>query len=156
VNLGVACSDDVSGELTINAGKLNFSKDSAGKIGITCRYPVTNKMENTKEKLDHLLNAEGFTIENFDDSKPHHVDEKEFLIQTLKKVYLEQTGEKAELLSIGGGTYARALKSGVAFGPLFPGRPDIAHQKDEYIFIEDLLKATAIYAQAIYELAQAE
>jgi succinyl-diaminopimelate desuccinylase len=32
---------------------------------------------------------------------------------------------------------------------LFPGRPDIAHQKDEYMYIEDLLKATAIYAQAI-------
>ncbi|WP_303046852.1 hypothetical protein [Bacillus sp. MRMR6] len=41
-------------------------------------------------------------------------------------------------------------------GPLFSGRTDIAHQKDEYIFIEDLLKATAIYAQAIFELAQAE
>jgi succinyl-diaminopimelate desuccinylase len=67
-------------------------------------------------------------------------------------VYTEQTGEEATLLSIGGGTYARSLKAGVAFGPLFPGRPDIAHQKDEYIEIEDLVKATAIYAQAIYEL----
>ena len=36
------------------------------------------------------------------------------------------------------------------------GRPDIAHQKDEYIIIEDMLKATAIYAQAIYELAGEE
>jgi succinyl-diaminopimelate desuccinylase len=46
------------------------------------------------------------------------------------------------------------LENGVAFGPLFPGRDDIAHQKNEYMFIEDLLKATAIYAQAIYELAK--
>jgi succinyl-diaminopimelate desuccinylase len=71
----------------------------------------------------------------------------------LKKVYEEQTGEEAKLIAIGGGTYARSLKAGVAFGPLFPGRPDIAHQKDEYMYIEDLLKATAIYAQAIFELA---
>jgi succinyl-diaminopimelate desuccinylase len=156
VNLGVAFSDDISGELTINPGKWSYTKESGGRIGMTCRYPVTNKMENTKAKLDELLSKEGFVIENFSDSKPHHVDEKEFLIQTLKKVYEEQTGEKAELLSIGGGTYARSLKAGVAFGPLFPGRPDIAHQKDEYIIIEDLLKATAIYAQAIYELAQGE
>jgi succinyl-diaminopimelate desuccinylase len=69
-------------------------------------------------------------------------------------VYEQQTGEKAELLAIGGGTYARSLKSGVAFGPLFPGREDVAHQKDEYVFIEDLIKAAAIYAQAIYELAK--
>ncbi|ELW9008143.1 M20/M25/M40 family metallo-hydrolase, partial [Campylobacter upsaliensis] len=76
------------------------------------------------------------------------------LIQTLSRVYEEQTGEKAKLLSIGGGTYARSLEKGVAFGPLFPGREDIAHKKDEYMYIEDLMKATAIYAQAIYELAK--
>lgn len=156
VNLGVDYSDDISGELTINPGKLLFTSESGGRIGLTCRYPVTNKMESTKAKLDDLLLNESFAIENFSDSKPHHVDEKEFLIQTLKKVYEEQTGEEAELIAIGGGTYARSLKSGVAFGPLFPGRPDIAHQKDEYMYIEDLLKATAIYAQAIYELAKTE
>jgi succinyl-diaminopimelate desuccinylase len=42
----------------------------------------------------------------------------------------------------------------VAFGPLFPGREEVAHEKDEYMVIEDLLRATAIYAQAIYELAK--
>lgn len=154
VNLGVAYSDDISGELTINPGKLSYSPESGGSIGMTCRYPVTNNMETTKEKLDELLLKEGFSISKFKDTKPHHVDENEFLIQALKKVYEEQTGEKAELIAIGGGTYARSLKAGVAFGPLFPGRPDIAHQKDEYIEIDDLLKATAIYAQAIYELAK--
>lgn len=154
VNLGVAYSDDISGELTINPGKLSYSGQTGGSIGLTCRYPVTNKMDATKEKLDELLEEKGFAIEKFKDTKPHHVDENEFLIQTLKKVYEEQTGDKAYLIAIGGGTYARSLKSGVAFGPLFPGRPDIAHQKDEYIEIDDLLKATAIYAQAIYELAQ--
>ncbi|HJV31223.1 MAG TPA: dipeptidase PepV [Bacillales bacterium] len=155
-NLGVAYSDDITGDLTINVGKLSYSNEAGGRLGLNLRYPVTNKMENTKEKLEDLLKTENFTIENFSDSKPHHVDENEFLIQILKKVYEEQTGEKAQLLSIGGGTYARSLKSGVAFGPLFPGRPDIAHQKDEYMFIEDLLKSTAIYAQAIYELAREE
>jgi succinyl-diaminopimelate desuccinylase len=156
VNLGVAYSDDISGELTINPGRLSYSPSMGGSIGLTCRYPVTNNMDETKAKLDELLLSKGFVIEKFKDTKPHHVDEKEFLIQTLKKVYEEQTGDHAELISIGGGTYARSLKAGVAFGPLFPGRPDIAHQKDEYIYIEDLLKATAIYAQAIYELAKAE
>jgi succinyl-diaminopimelate desuccinylase len=154
VNLGVAYEDEMSGDLTINPGKFSYAAESGGRIGMTCRYPVTNNMETSKGILDALLTKEGFAIDNFSDSKPHYVDEKEFLIQTLKKVYEEQTGEKAELLAIGGGTYARSLKAGVAFGPLFPGRADIAHQKDEHMFIEDLLKATAIYAKAIYELAQ--
>lgn len=152
--LGIAYSDEITGDLTLNAGKLSYSKESGGTLGFTMRYPVTTDIENTKETLKATIAKEGFVIENFSNSKPHHVDEKDFLVQTLKKVYEEQTGEKAELLSIGGGTYARSLKSGVAFGPLFPGREDIAHQKDEYIIIEDLLKASAIYAQAIYELAK--
>lgn len=153
--LGISYSDDISGELTINVGKLSYEPSSGGMFGVNLRYPVTNNMEETIENLNSFLHEHNlnFTITNFTDSKPHHVDENHELIQTLKKVYEEQTGEKAELLAIGGGTYARSLSSGVAFGPLFPGREDIAHQKDEYIYIEDLLKATAIYAQAIYELA---
>ncbi|AIE61077.1 dipeptidase PepV [Bacillus methanolicus] len=151
--LGIAYSDDITGDLTINVGKLSYTQEHGGQLGINLRYPVTDDMDEKKDQLELLLKKEGFKIENFSDSKPHHVDEKDLLVQKLKKVYEEQTGEKAELLSIGGGTYARSLKSGVAFGPLFPGRPDVAHQKDEYIIIDDLLKATAIYAQAIYELA---
>ncbi|MED3570737.1 dipeptidase PepV [Cytobacillus praedii] len=152
--LGIAYSDDITGDLTINVGKLAFTQENGGRLGLNVRYPVTNNMNDTKGILEGLLKDEHFIIENFTDSKPHHVAEDDFLIQTLKKVYEEQTGEKAELLSIGGGTYARSLKSGVAFGPLFPGREDIAHQKDEYMYIEDMLRATAIYAQAIYELAK--
>ncbi|MBB6445756.1 dipeptidase PepV [Bacillus benzoevorans] len=154
--LGIAYSDDISGELTINVGKLSYEPVAGGRFGINLRYPVTHNIEETKERLEAFIEEKNlnYTISNFSDSKPHHVDEDHILIQTLKKVYEEQTGEKAELLAIGGGTYARSLESGVAFGPLFPDREDIAHQKDEYIYIEDLLKATAIYAQAIYELAK--
>ncbi len=151
--LGIAYSDDITGDLTVNVGKLDYSSQTGGKIGINMRYPVTADIEKTKDAIKKTAEASGFRMERFNDSKPHHVDKDHRLIKVLSKVYEEQTGEKAELLSIGGGTYARSLESGVAFGPLFPGRPDIAHQKDEYMFIDDLLKATAIYAQAIYELA---
>jgi succinyl-diaminopimelate desuccinylase len=71
----------------------------------------------------------------------------------LQQVYENQTGNTAELLAIGGGTYARVLDKGVAFGMLFPGEPDIAHQADEFVDIDNLIKATAIYAEAIYQLA---
>jgi succinyl-diaminopimelate desuccinylase len=152
--MGIDFSDDISGELTINVGKMSYDCNKGGILGLNLRYPVTNNMEKTKEALIAFIKQSGFQMEDFSDSKPHHVDENDELIQILKRVYEEQMGEKAELLAIGGGTYARSLTSGVAFGPLFPGREDIAHQKDEYIYIEDLLKATAIYAQAIYELAQ--
>jgi len=75
------------------------------------------------------------------------------LIQTLLNVYRRYTNDDTKPLSTGGGTYARALKKGVAFGSLFPGEPDVAHQKDEYVVIDNLVKAAAIYAEAIVELA---
>ncbi|WP_175639941.1 dipeptidase PepV [Metabacillus schmidteae] len=149
--LNIAFKDDISGELTLNVGIISYQDDQPGQIGINIRYPVTGNSEQIKEKM---LQVDGFELQSFDDSKPHHVEKDHPLIQALQKVYEEQTGEHAELIAIGGGTYARSLEAGVAFGPLFPGRPDVAHQKDEYIEIEDLLKATAIYAQAIYELAK--
>lgn len=152
--LGVAFADDITGELTINIGKLEYTNALCGKLGLNLRYPVTNKIEQTKEKIATICKQFNMNIENFSDSKPHHVDKNHDLIKTLQRVYEEQTGEKADLISIGGGTYARSLVAGVAFGPLFPGRPDIAHEKDEHIFVEDLVKAVAIYAQAIYELAK--
>ena len=40
----------------------------------------------------------------------------------------------------------------VAFGPVFPGKPELAHQTDEYIEVEDILKNLRIYTYVIKEL----
>ncbi|PFE24275.1 dipeptidase PepV [Bacillus anthracis] len=151
---GISYKDDISGPLTVNVGRLSYAKENGGNLGLNVRYPVTTNFEETIAKLKEYVGTHGFEVADYSNSRPHHVDKDHVLIRTLQRVYEEQTGEKAELLAIGGGTYARSLKAGVAFGPLFPGKEELAHQKDEYIEIEDLLKATAIYAQAIHELAK--
>ncbi|MBU8790513.1 dipeptidase PepV [Oceanobacillus caeni] len=150
----ISYQDEESGELTINVGIINYTKEKGGHIGLNMRYPVTFDIEKGKAKIEETLKKNELKMENFTDSKPTYVKKDDPLIQTLQRVYEEQTGEKAELLAIGGGTYSRALDHGVAFGALFPGREDVMHQKDEYAIVDDLLKATAIYAQAIYELAK--
>lgn len=150
----IAYKDEVSGPLTVNIGRLSYTKENGGNLGLNVRYPVTTNFEEMIAKLKEYVSIHGFEVADYSNSRPHHVDKDHVLIRTLQRVYEEQTGEKAELLAIGGGTYARSLKAGVAFGPLFPGKEELAHQKDEYIEIEDLLKATAIYAQAIHELAK--
>jgi succinyl-diaminopimelate desuccinylase len=81
------------------------------------------------------------------------VPEDNFMIKQLKEVYEEVTGEEAKLISIGGGTYARAIDNAVAFGPLLPGRPELAHEKNEYMNIDDLMTITKIYAKAMYSLS---
>lgn len=45
------------------------------------------------------------------------------------------------------------MKNTVAYGALFHGKVDSSHQIDEIIEIDDLIKATAIYAKALYELS---
>ena len=155
MELGIDFSDEITGPLTVNVGVLRYSSiEGVGYVDINVRYPVTQEFDQIIEGINNNTCSKNIELEVLDHSKPHHVDKNHILIKTLQTVYERQTGEKAELLSIGGGTYARSLEAGVAFGPLFPGRDDIAHQKDEHIYIEDLLRATAIYAEAIYELAK--
>ncbi|KIL10203.1 hypothetical protein C2W58_03754 [Bacillus pumilus] len=149
--LGIACKDDISGDLTLNVGTIRYTQSEEAKLGLNVRYPVTADGKDVKKGIEGI---KGATLLKFDDSPPHHVSKDHPLVKTLQRVYEEQTGDPAHLIAIGGGTYARSLEAGVAFGPLFPGRPDCAHQKDEYIEIDDLLRATALYAQAMYELAK--
>ncbi|MFD1358558.1 dipeptidase PepV [Fictibacillus halophilus] len=151
--LGIAAEDEASGKLTVNAGVMKFNSEG-GKVGLNIRYPVTHNSNEIEETLFKRAKDDNWDLRIIENNPPNYVDEKHPLIKTLQKVYEEQTGEKGELIAIGGGTYARSLNTGVAFGALFPGREDVAHQKDEYMYIDDLLRATAIYAKAIYELAK--
>ena len=57
-------------------------------------------------------------------------------------------------MAIGGGTYARSMKNHVAFGALFPGDPDVMHQRDERLALDRFETMTKIYAKAIYRLSQ--
>ena len=67
-------------------------------------------------------------------------------------VYNGSTGTQSKPFAIGGGTYARHLKEGVAFGIQFPGEPELAHQANESIDMANYLKAARIYAYAIVAL----
>ncbi|MFX3673175.1 MAG: dipeptidase PepV [Paenisporosarcina sp.] len=152
-SIGLAFSDEMSGDTTLNAGIVSFDDNSGGFIDVSLRYAVSYPYEEKVTLCQREIENVGFALDVISNSKPHFVDEKEELIQSLKRVYERQTGEPAKLLAIGGGTYARVLKKGVAFGMLFPGEIDVAHQIDEFVNIENLVKAVAIYADAICELA---
>jgi succinyl-diaminopimelate desuccinylase len=154
--MGIAVSDEVSGALTVNTGLFRYEEDGEAHIGFNIRYPVTAQGNECLNKLKQLAEEYQAVYEVHDHMEPNYVEKDHPLIQTLQAVYQRQTGEEPSLLAIGGGTYARSLSTGVAFGPMFPGREDVAHKKDEYIDIDDLLRMTALYAEAIYELAKGE
>ena len=57
-------------------------------------------------------------------------------------------------MAIGGGTYAKEAKNCVAYGGAFQNHPGNIHSPNEYLYVEDLNKSIAIYADAIYSLGQ--
>ncbi|MBX0316626.1 dipeptidase PepV [Planococcus glaciei] len=146
---GLDYTDDISGDTTFNAGILKFEQDKLATVEVSMRYSISYPFE---EKMADAK-TDAFSMEIRSNSTPHWVDENDPFIRTLQNAYEKQTGNTADLLSIGGGTYARVLQKGVAFGMLFPGEKDVAHQADEFVDIDNLIKATAIYAEAIYQLA---
>ena len=151
--MGVAMNDDESGALSYNLGIIKYD---GKKIVSTSnlRYPVTKTDEDVLEPLKKMANENGYKIDVIAHQKPLHIDKNSELIKTLQKVYTEETGKEAELLAIGGGTYAKCMDNIVAFGPIFPGKPDLDHQANEYIEIEDLVACAKIYGNAMYELAK--
>jgi len=151
--LGLDYADEMSGQTTLNAGVVSFDVEKGGNIVVSMRYSVTYPYEEKIQKAKELLKNSSFSLHVISNSSPHYIPEEDEFIQTLLKVYRRYTGDNRKPLSTGGGTYARTLKKGVAFGSLFPGEPDVAHQKDEYVVIDNLVKAAAIYAEAIVELA---
>ena len=152
-SFGVAMSDEISGKLVFNLGTIDVTEEK-GSIGVNIRYPVTKTRTEVYDIIKNKISGPGISLIEGSGKDPLYVPADNFMIKVLQKVYENVTGQKAELISIGGGTYARAIKNAVAFGPLFPGKEETAHQKDEYIEVEDLIKSTKIYAEAIYELVK--
>ena len=149
-SLGCACSDEVSRGLTCNMGILRV-ENGEWYATLDMRCPVTADQEKLKrEAAAHLP---GFRVTVDMQKPPHHVPADSELVTALLAAYGEETGQKGEAMSTGGGTYAKVLKQGVAFGALFPDEEDLAHQADEYENIDRLMLAMKIYANALCRLA---
>ncbi len=152
-SLGIACEDKPSGKLSLNVGVADVNEEMAD-LWLDIRYPVTAKGEEIMNKLVKKFDECGAKMERIDAQEPLYYPEDSDLVKTLLKVYKEQTGTEGKAYGIGGGTYAKELPNIVGFGPIFPGKPDLDHQANEYIEIGDLIMNAKIYAHTIYELAK--
>lgn len=157
--LGIRVFGSHMGFLTMNLGIVHLENHRLD-LTLDIRYPQeTNEqfiLEHVSERFGHLL---GLKTEIIAHKGPLFVDPSSKLVSTLEKIYRTYSGDtQTKLLTMGGGTYARSFDNFVAFGAEFPLRPRPAwvgqvHQADEGYEIEQLILATAIYAQAIYDLA---
>ncbi|HEL2193573.1 TPA: dipeptidase PepV [Streptococcus suis] len=149
--LGVAIYDEQMGALSMNAGVFKFDETSSDNtIALNFRYPKNTNPETIKAGLEKL-SVEAVSLSEHGHT-PHYCPIDDPMVATLLSVYEKHTGLKGHEQVIGGGTFGRLLKRGVAYGAMFPGDVNTMHQANEFIEVEQLYRAAAIYAEAIYEL----
>jgi succinyl-diaminopimelate desuccinylase len=155
--LGIKTSDEVSGPLTCNLASINLDSDlvkSAIKtkeisIKLDIRYPVTADYEKLIGAIKKTVSAAGAGISIVNHKPPLFIPESHEIVRTLLDAYEAVTGDRPRPISMGGGTYCRFMQNSVSSGPLFPGQPELAHQVNERVALDDIRKSTHIYAEAL-------
>ena len=144
---GLTNLKDETGALTFSPNVIRGGKNL---IEVTCdiRYPATL----SRDKVLSALSGEKYEI--LSEQAPLFNDKQGELIQVLCGAYNEVTGKHMKPIAIGGGTYARALKCGAAFGPEEEGEETVIHQPNEYITFEKIEKCLKIYKLAIERLTK--
>ena len=151
-SLGIKCEDNTSGPLTCNMGILRYNEQDGLYATLDIRYPIlASHTALLKCITDALAPCVTVTVDSQKD--PHHVAPNSLLVKALMSAYAEVTGDtESKPMAIGGGTYAKVLEEGVAFGSLFLDEEELAHQANECIDLENLFKNLYIFVRAIENL----
>lgn len=143
--------DEVSGQLTMNVGKIEINSEHA-VVSLDMRIPVTYDLEECIEKIASVGKSYGLTYVLYSKKEKLYVPKETPFIQTLLRVYNDVTGRNDAPLTSGGGTYARAFDNLVAFGSLFHDSEVTFHMPNERMKQSEILPQIEIYARAVYEL----
>ncbi len=151
--LGIQMEDEESHALTctldlfhVDPGYIEFQFDA--------RTPVMADKSNCEDVASRSVQEAGFDWTTPGMIPPHKVPADSAFVKTLLASYEAVTGLKGETIAIGGGTYVHDLKNGVAFGAVMPGRDTHMHGADEFFDIDNIITATKVYAEAIYNLCK--
>lgn len=150
--IGVDLSDDKSGRLTFNVGVLQCNENECSII-VNMRCPVSFDGDEIEAIIKSECEPYGVEVTRLEWTPPVYMPKDSGTVAKLTEVYRSLTGDMTEPKVIGGGTYARAMKNIVAFGPCFPDMEMTEHQKNEYIPLDKFLKLREIYREAILRLA---
>ena len=136
------------GEVTLSP---NLAGEQDGKQAFVCDVRVPYPF--TKQDIEQKYQKFGFSYRVIEERHPPMCVNKDgWFVQALLSAYNSVTGEKAEPISMGGSTYARAFKLGCAFGAQFPNTDSVAHKPNEYVPKSEFINAYKIYKKAIENL----
>lgn len=145
--LGIEAEDE-SGKLTLNVGLFEV-RDETATLMVDIRYPAKKNPDEISGSLVRQFSSYGASCECVYHVRPLYTPSDSPVLGALLSAYREVTGDDSRPISIGGGTYAKAMPNMVAFGPNFPGHENREHMEDEYILVEDFLKLEEIYERAL-------
>lgn len=150
--LGIRYTDEETGTTSLCIGVIHCTEDECS-FTIDYRYPNHTDSGEALARFENEARGYGLKPELRQSANPLYVSKESELVRKLVSVYREKTGDMTEPLAIGGGTYAKAFQNMVAFGPVFPGEPDVIHQPNECAEVDKLMQAFQIIAAAMYEIA---
>lgn len=151
-SLGLKMSDSVSGALTANLSTVHIEGETA-KAQFDIRYPVTVSGKKIIKQFKKVAKNSDLKVTVLGHEEPLYVEKESPLIELLSSAYESVTGEKPELYTTGGGTYARKLNGkGVAFGPNFKDDEVNMHNADESVDREKFFTHAQICLEAMYKM----
>jgi len=162
--LGIAAVHDIMGATTVNVGLVR-TQGSRCAATLNIRFPqgltqheVLAAVQTAADRHQRRLGRQGGTVSVAMTAahEPLYVPADTEIVCTLSEVYTAMTGRPAELLSVGGTTYAKAVPNAVSFGPLMPGERGLEHAPNERVSIESLVRNAGIYAAALAHLCLGE
>lgn len=136
-------------QTTLSLTGLNFD-DNTLEIKTDSKISYTESAERITEKIIAEMPLEMSVICI---KEPHAVSRDLEIVQTLQKIYKEQTGRNDEPYDMDAGTYARIAKDAVIFGGVLYGDGGCnAHSENECYSLETLAAAAKMFAKAIVEI----
>lgn len=150
--LQIDFEDNDSGKLQLTPYELILNKDSID-LFVSIRYPISVTKQEILETLNKNI-PENTHIEVIREMDSVVFQKDHPMVQIMSEVYEACTGNDGTPVTTTGATYARSMPNIIAFGPSFPGQKGIAHNHDEYMSEEDLLKNMEIYACTLAKLVK--
>ena len=135
---------------SLNVGIISYQNNELF-IGVNFRHVDGVNVDELKNKINNCIDNAKININSTADLLYYPKDC--LLVRTLLDSYQKETNDyKTNILSIGGGTYAKETKNVLAFGAQFLDFDTFMHSNKERAKLSSLYLAMRIYARAILSL----
>ena len=158
--LGIQYEDDKSGKLHCISGMARV-KEGKLHLNFDCRACITSTEEMLASQLSKTFGDLGWEWSHKDMFYGYYIEPGDKRAELLLEMYHKVTGKDHGPFQMGGGTYVRKMGScAMVFGGNFPDEsfPELpagqgrAHQANEAVRIESMLRALKLYVLTMIEL----